>query len=256
MENLRTKLMSEKVTLGMHISLNDSTITELIGAVGFDYLWIDMEHTCIDLYCLQQHLIAARAAGVSAVIRVPCIDNAYIKPILEMGPDGIVFPQVNSYELALHAVQSCRYPPEGKRGFGPRRAIGFGKIPLQTYLANAERRCVRLLQIEHVDAVADFDRIAKVPGVDGFIIGPCDLAASMGHIGDLRHHDVEDAIRSVIRRAKIEQIPVGVSLGASDQATMEYWKRFGVDLISIAADTDLLFLGASELHKQMARIYL
>ena len=98
MNKLKEKLHNNEVCLGTHVSLNDPVITELMGNVGFDYLWIDTEHTAIDLNCLQQHLIAARAACVSAIVRVPCVDQVRVKPILEMGPDGIVFPQVNSYQ--------------------------------------------------------------------------------------------------------------------------------------------------------------
>ena len=88
MSTLSEKLRNGTVALGTHVSLNDSVISELIGNLGFDYIWIDTEHTSISLECLQLHLIACRAAGVSAIVRVPEVDRIKAKPVLEMGPDG------------------------------------------------------------------------------------------------------------------------------------------------------------------------
>ena len=126
MNKLREKLNSGKTAIGSHISLADSTVTEIMGEVGFDYLWIDTEHTSMSLEDLRNHLVAARATGVSPIVRVPEVSQVQAKPILEMGPEGIIFPQVNSYEQALEAVAACRYPPKGNRGGGPRRAMHFG----------------------------------------------------------------------------------------------------------------------------------
>ena len=150
MNRLKEKLGTGNICLGTHISLNDPVVTELIGNVGFDYLWIDTEHTAIDLHSLEQHLMAARAAQVSAIVRVPCVDQVRVKPVLEMGPDGVVFPQVNSYALAKAAVEACMYPPKGNRGFGPRMAIQFGRIPLDQYYQTVDDNLLRILQIENM----------------------------------------------------------------------------------------------------------
>lgn len=165
MNKLKAKLQAGNTCLGTHISLNDPAITELTGNIGFDYLWIDTEHTAIGLDCLQQHLIAARASGVSAVVRVPCVDQVRVKPILEMGPDGIIFPQVNSYELAKTAIEACMYPPKGNRGFGPRRAIQFGRVELDEYYRTVDAELMRMLQVENIGAVEELERIVTVEGM-------------------------------------------------------------------------------------------
>ena len=126
MNGLREILESGRTAIGTHISFADSTATEIMGRAGYDYLWIDTEHTSFSLEDLRNHLVAAEAAGIAAIVRVPEVSQVEAKPILEMGPAGIVFPQVNSYELALEAVAACRYPPKGNRGWGPRRAMHFG----------------------------------------------------------------------------------------------------------------------------------
>jgi 4-hydroxy-2-oxoheptanedioate aldolase len=252
---LFTKLKQKIPALGTHISLNDSAITELIGNLGFDYLWIDLEHTAIDLYCLQQHLIAARAAGVSAIVRIPWNDPVRAKPVLEMGPDGIVFPMVNSYEEAKKAVEACLYPPKGIRGFGPRRAIQFGNIDIQDYLICVDHILLKFIQIEHIDAVRDLDRILTIAEIDGLVIGPRDLAASMGKIGEWEHPEVSATIQLVIDKVHAAGKPVGLSIGACAYQDILRWRDRGVDMISIAADTDLLLLGAKDLLEQMREIF-
>lgn len=255
MNRLKEKLRKGEICLGTHVSLNDSVITELMGNIGFDYLWIDTEHTAIDLNCLQQHLIAARAARVSAIVRVPCVDQVRVKPILEMGPDGIVFPQVNSYHLAKTAVEACMYPPKGNRGFGPRRAIQFGRVSLADYYQAVDGDLLRILQVENIHAVEDFTKIVTVEGIDAFIIGPCDLAASMGRFNDLRHPKVVDAMRHVIQTAREAHIPIGVSFGACTYEDILFWHDLGVDMISLAADTDLLLHGAEHYLAEMKKCF-
>ncbi len=251
MGKLHDKLRNNEIALGTHISLNDSLITELIGNVGFDYLWIDTEHSSIGLDCLQKHLIAARASGASAIVRVPCIDPIRVKPILEMGPDGIVFPQVNTYEQAKLAIASCMYPPKGIRGFGPRRAVQFGRISLQDYVSTIDDALLKILQIEHIDAVNDLENIVTIEGIGALVIGPCDLAASMGHLGDTEHPDVTSAIRKTIVTAKDAGIPIGVSIGVCSPEVLHFWIEQGMSMISLATDTDLLFLGASSVLRDL-----
>jgi 2-keto-3-deoxy-L-rhamnonate aldolase RhmA len=253
---LHEKLKQRIPALGTHISLNDSTITELIGNVGFDYLWIDTEHTAIDLYCLQQHLIAARAAGVSAIVRVPWNDPVRAKPILEMGPDGIVFPMVNSYEEAKKAVEACMYPPKGVRGFGPRRAIQFGNINIRDYLTKVDDSLLKIIQLEHIDAVKDLGRILTIAAIDAFVIGPCDLAASIGKIGKWNDEEVLEIIQSVIAKVHTAGKPIGISYGVCTYEDILGWRDRGVDMISIAADTDILLQGANQLYNQMTNIFV
>jgi len=255
MNYMKDKISRGEICLGTHISLYDPCITELLGNVGYDYLWIDTEHTAIDLQTLQMHLIAARASGTAAIVRVPCVDQVRVKPILEMGPDGIVFPQVNSYEMAKTAVEACMYPPKGNRGFGPRRAIQYGRIPLDEYYRTVDEDLMKLLQVENIKAVEDFERILTVEGIDGFIIGPCDLSASMGHFNDLKHPEVVDSMKYVIRRSHEAGIPIGVSFGACRYEDMEFWKEMGVDLISLAADTDHLLRGGEAYLKDMKKCF-
>ena len=156
---LREILNSGRTAIGTHISFADSTVTEIMGLAGYDYLWIDTEHTSFTLEDLRNHLVAAEAAGIAAIVRVPEVSQVKAKPVLEMGPAGIVFPQVNSYELALEAVAACRYPPKGNRGWGPRRAMHFGMdMTAQEYIASSDD-VLTILQFENIAAYADLTGI-------------------------------------------------------------------------------------------------
>jgi len=252
---LISKLRADIPALGTHISLNDPDISEIIGNVGFDYLWIDTEHTSISLECLQHHLVACRAAGVSAIVRVPSVDRIRVKPILEMGPDGIVFPQVNSYEQALEAVQSCMYPPKGVRGYGPRRAVQYGNIALADYLQTVDQNLLRILQFEHIAAHKDLDKILTIQDLDVIMLGPCDLACSMNHINDWHHPEVEKVVKEVFQKVHAAGKKMGVSFGACPISEMQYYKNLGTDMLSIASDTDYLYLGAKQVLKDLKTVY-
>jgi len=255
MNKLREIIKSGRTALGSHISLNDSVITELIGRIGYDYLWIDTEHTALGLDALEKHLIAARAAGTSAIVRVPVNDASRIKPVLEMGPDGIIIPMVNSYEEAKRAMQACLYPPRGIRGYGPRFAARYGARGMQEYLEKVEEDTMRIIQIEHIDAVNDIERIVTIDEIDAFIIGPCDLSASMGLLGAPDDTpEIEEKLQKIISCVHSVNKPVGVSFGLCDASVIDRWLRRGVDMISIANDLDFLLSGGTKLYATMKEL--
>ena len=256
MSRLSDILKSGKTAIGSHITMNDSVVTEIMGDVGFDYLWIDTEHTAINLDCLQNHLVAARASGVSTIVRVPEVSQVKAKPVLEMGPDGIVFPQVNSYELALEAVAACKYPPVGNRGWGPRRAMHFGvDMTAQDYIARANDDILTILQFENISAYKDLDKILSIPGLDVILLGPCDLAASMGHIGDWHHPDVEQVVDDLFARAHKAGKKIGVSYGLCDKEELYRYQRRGVDMISIGSEADFIVSGSKNLLNMMQEVF-
>lgn len=251
MKNLRQKLDNQQTALGTHICMNEPVLTEILGHIGFDYLWIDTEHTTIGLEKLEQHLIAARAGGVSALVRVPWNDPVRLKPVLEMGPDGIIIPMVNSREEAIAAVRACLYPPKGIRGYGPKYASRFGMVPMEQYLETVARDTMRFIQIEHIDAVNDLEQIVQVPEIDGFIIGPCDLAASMNHLHEVECPEMDRVFRRIIQTVHSAGKPVGVSYGLCSEEVIQRWIDRGVDMISLASESDFVIAGAKTLLQSM-----
>ena len=256
MNKLREKLNSGKTAIGSHISLSDSSVTEIMGDMGFDYLWIDMEHTSMSREDLRNHLVAARATGVSPIVRIPEVSQVQAKPILEMGPEGIVFPQVNSYELALEAVAACRYPPVGNRGWGPRRAMNFGAdMTAQEYIRSSDD-ILTILQFENIAAYKELDKILSIEGLDVIMLGPCDLASSMGHIGDWFNPEVEAVVDDVFERVHKGGKKMGVSIGLFGTDVIRRYQQRNVDMISVAADSDYIVAGGKQIYAQMQDIFL
>ncbi len=242
MNKLKEKIKRGEKVFGTHIQLNDNIMTELIASLGYDYLWIDTEHTSLTFEQVEHHLQAARLWGVAGLVRVPWNDPVRMKPILEMGPDGIIVPMVNSYEEALTAVRGCMYPPRGTRGYGPRHANMFGKTPLNEYLKDADDDIMRIIQIEHIDAVRDLKRIVTVDEVDAFIIGPMDLSASLGKMGQMDDPEVQGLFDEIIATVHAAGKPIGLSYGPAAKEQLVEWCNRGLDMISCANEADFIMM--------------
>jgi len=132
-KNIKEKIKKKIPIIGTLVSINDSSITELLCDIGFDFIWIDMEHTPIVKKDVHFHIMAAKGTGAATFVRVAWNDPILVKPILEMGPSGIIFPFIRTASEARKAVSSCLYPPKGIRGFGPRRSIKYGITDIKIY---------------------------------------------------------------------------------------------------------------------------
>lgn len=238
---------------GGHVFLSDMAISNAMASYGYDFLWIDGEHGPFDKHNLMEHVIAANEGGAAAFVRVTSFDGATIKPVLEMGIDGIIIPQVRNAEEARAAIAACLYPPEGVRGYGPRRANRYGMIGDAEYLPSAPGSFLRILQIEHIDAVRNIESILAVEGVDVLIIGPCDLSASMGLIGKSGDARVLAEGKRVIDASHKAGVPIGVSIGP-DKERMKLWADAGVDFISAGDDISFLRMGALSLLDEMSKL--
>lgn len=224
-DKLREKLAKGETIFGSHTSWGGAMITEMYGVAGFDVVWIDTEHGNMDPKEVQNALIGARAGGIPAFIRVPWHTGVLAKPLLDIGADGIIFPMVLTPEDAKEAVDACRYPPEGMRGYGPFRAMGYGMVDAMEYINNYSRRVWVVPQIEHIKAVKNLDKILKVPGIDLIIVGPCDLSGSMGLLGQINHPKVKEAMDEIAAKAKAAGVPFGVSMIWSEEAANDWVKR-------------------------------
>ena len=252
---IRDALNSGKRLLGTHVNLTDYRVCEMLGYIGFDYLWIDMEHIATDFHDMEQHLIAAKAAGTPCLVRVTWNDIPNIKRVLEAGPDGIVVPMVNSVEEAQRAIDTCIYPPEGKRGFGPCRAVRYGLDNTQEYIDSKSKELCRFLQVETKDAVENMEEVCRIPYVDGFVIGPMDLSGSVGALGHAREDAVtNELIETAIRKAHAAGKPIGFSTGTDDPDELAFWISKGVDFISASTDMWSILKGAKSLLSDMKRI--
>ena len=245
---IREALAAGKRLLGTHINLTDHRVAEMVGAIGFDYIWIDMEHISTDFKAMEMHLIGAKASGTPCMVRVTWNDIPNIKRVLEAGPDAIVVPMVNSVEEARRAIDTCIYPPEGKRGFGPCRAVRYGLDNINDYIDHKSKELCRFLQVETKDAVEAMDEICTIPYVDGFIIGPMDLSGSVGELGHaLEGKETNRLIELAVQKAHAHGKPIGLSTGADNYTELSHWMSKGIDFISASTDMWSILKGAQTL---------
>lgn len=251
----KERLDGNRPLLGTHLTTRDSHWAEVIGTAEFDYFWICMEHTELTLPDVYNILTAAKASvhQPKCFVRIPENNPNLAKPLLEMGTDGIIFPMIKTAEDVRLAVSSCMYPPNGIRGWCPRRANHYGLEDLRTYIDTADQRIMRLIQIETREAVENLDEILAVEGVDVFIIGPCDLSASLGHIMELDHPEVVQTIERVIEKVHAAGQHIGVSIGAYDSDSIAKWLKRGVDMISVGGEIMYVYDCAHETTRNFRR---
>lgn len=241
----KDKLRQGNALFGTHICNDDMHNAEVIARCGFDYLWIDMEHTEIGKRELYDILTGCRAAcsQTAAFVRVPKLDPDIVKPVLDMGADGIIFPMIRTREDVDLAVASCYYPPRGIRGFSPRGAVHYGLDDMKEYIETSGDRIWKLIQIETAEAYANLDSILGNPDVDVFIIGPADSSGAFGHLPDYRHPEVLSHIREAVGKIKAAGRYAAVSVGTYDYDTAKFWLDMGVDMISMGTEFGFIIDG-------------
>lgn len=245
---IKDMLKQEKITLGTWITTASADIAEILADGGFDWLVFDMEHAPLDIETVQTLLQATRKSDIVPIIRVAWNDQVLIKRALDIGSYGILVPLVNSKEDAVRAVQAAKYPPEGFRGVGPRRASNYYRH-FQDYLARANDEIMIIVQIEHFKAVDNIDSILSVEGLDAVYIGPADLTASMGMFGQYEHPKVVEAIKKVLLSCKKAGIPAGTH--AFDAQSAINLTSKGFRLITVGTDVGFLIQGCSETLKEV-----
>lgn len=243
--NLLRKMKENPPVIGTHVSMADLSIAEQMGALGFEFVWIDGEHSPLDKQAILGHIVACKAGNTAAFVRIPWNDPILAKPILEMGPDGIIFPFIRTAEEARAAVAACRYPPIGIRGFGPRRANMYGIQSNAEYLEGVEKSFLKIMQIEHIDAVNNLEEILAVDGVDTIVVGPNDLSGSIGLLGQTRHPDVMALMDVIAEKCNKAGVPFGVSMGV-DKTSIADWLRRGVRWIGAGNDTSYIAQAGTE----------
>lgn len=248
MENrLKTALNANKMQRGIWMSLASPMVAEIVGDAGFDWVLIDGEHAPNDLPTIVSQLQAMRGSNSSLMARPPWNDMVLIKQYMDAGVQNFVIPYVQNVEEAKAAVAATRYPPEGVRGVaGGSRASNFGRR--KDYLAQSNNAVTVIVQVETMEAMEQLEDIAHVPGVDAVFIGPADLAASLGHLGDMEHPDVQAAIKSAAERLAAVGVSAG-SLAFSPDVAQRYID-YGYQFICVGSDQSCLMGGLGGLHER------
>ena len=243
----RSRLDAQETLLGVGVGLSDPAVTEALAA-SVDFFWIDTEHTHLSHESVLAHLIAARAGGAPALVRVPGSGVAHIKPLLDIGADGIIVPQVRCAQEVRDVVGACRYAPLGTRGFGPRRAGGYGRVAGSAeYFANANASVHVAVQIENREALADLDAIVAIEGLDSIVLGPFDLSIALGYPREITRPDVMSALQRIVTTARDAGKYVGTGLGADSELARQFirmgvqWLQCGDDYGHMIRSTESLF---------------
>lgn len=244
-------LLSRKQQLGIFSTLGSHTLVELLAGCGFDWILLDTEHSPSDMPEIVAQLQAMAAFSSGAIVRPAWSDMVLVKRYLDAGAQSLLFPCIQTAEEAEAAVSFTRYPPRGLRGVsGSTRAASYG---LNTsYFETAESQLCILVQIETQLGLNNLEAIASVDGVDGVFIGPTDLAASMGHLGNSLHPEVLAAIDDAFSRLRRLGKPAGYLTLNEAEASKRIAE--GVEFVAIATDTSIITRGAKGLIDRMSSI--
>lgn len=231
----RERLKSGAVCLGSVASFTDPAVSEAMARSGVDFIWIDMEHGGLSVETVQLHIMATQLGGATPLVRVPWNDPVLIKPVLDAGADGIIVPLIRTPADAQKAVAACRYPPDGIRGYGPRRPSNYGRQGGPTFCQAANQHVMVIPQIEHIDAVNSLDEILQTPGIEAIMVGPNDLSGSMGMIAQTGHPKVVEAIEKIIATARRRGVYAGFAGGSGPDDALR-WIGKGAQWVAIGAD--------------------
>ncbi len=252
---LKERILKKEKLIGMYVQLADSSIARIAGLAGYDFVWVDNEHSYMSYETLLNHIYALKSTGTPIIVRAPQNDLTATKKIIEMGIDGMIFPMIRNAKEAREVISTTLYPPYGERGFGPMSAIDYGIADCSEYIDNEHKNMCRFIQIEHKDAIENLDEIMQIKEIDGYIIGPNDLSASFGLLGRPFENLITEVIEGVVKKLKENDKYVGIASGGYSEEIIKHWSSFGVDMLSAGADFDFIRDGAINNRKVMENIH-
>jgi 4-hydroxy-2-oxoheptanedioate aldolase len=233
--------------IGLWCSLCSNIAADIVRDSGFDWLLLDTEHSPNEIPDLVSQLQACEGGAASLIVRPAWNDTVIIKRCLDIGAQTLLVPYVQNPDEAKRAVEAVRYPSAGVRGVAvASRASRYGRVT--DYLKNANGEICLLVQVETRSAMDQLEAIATVEGVDGVFIGPSDLSASLGHIGNPAHPDVQKAMETCVRRLKAVGKPAGILTGNEEE--VRRYIGWGYTFVAVGSDVGLLSRGADALAKK------
>ncbi len=240
-------LQRRELQIGLWSTLCSNIGAEIIAHAGFDWILLDTEHSPNELPDLLAQLQAMKGGTASPVVRAAWNDAVLIKRILDVGAQSILLPYVQTAEQARRAVEAVRYPPRGIRGVsGGSRASNYGRI--KDYLHKADDEICLLVQIETRAALDELESICNTDGVDGVFIGPADLSASLGHLGDLQHPETQRAIQDAGQR--LSRLGKAAGILTVVEADARRYIEWGYTFVAVGVDTSLLAGSADALARK------
>ncbi len=247
---VKEKLRQGETVVGAVISVNNVEIAAQAAALGFDFIWMEMEHAPITLETVRNIVLATRGLTAVPFARPPVNQLWTAKPLLDAGVLGVVFPFTSSPQLARQAVAACRYPKPGLRGSGAELAQFRWPAP-QGYYDFADHNVMVVTVVEDVPALENIDEIAATPGIDVIFIGTSDLSFALGHRGNQNHPQVKKAIAKIVAAAKKNAKVLGRPAGTLEQ--IRQFRKEGFLFFQTRTETDFMALGAEQLLKPLGK---
>ncbi len=244
MNELKKKIENGEKTCGTIINMGDVCVSDIFSRIGYDFLWVDFEHSYLSYEDILIHTTVAKANGTPVIVRVPQNDFTAIKKVLEMGIDGIIFPMVKTAEEVNELINFSLYPPHGNRGFGPMAAINYGLSDANEYVKVANKDICRFIQIECKEIIDDLDSIMENEYIDGYIFGPNDLSGSISDFLNVYDEKTTNLMKYAITKLKENQKYVGIATGSDKKEVIEHWHNMGADMICSGGDYSFLTQGA------------
>ena len=248
---VKKKLQSGEPVLAATITVNSVDVAAHIARMGFDFLWIEMEHSPVTLETLRNMVLATRGLPALPFARVPVNEFWTAKRVLDAGVFGVMFPFTSTPELARQAVAACRYPPAGRRGSGAGLAM-FVWPEAESYHDCADENVVVIAIVEEARAIDQIDEIAATPGIDVLFIGTSDLSFSLGLRGKQNEPKLQQAIARVVQAGKKHGKFLGRPAGTAEQ--MAEYRAQGFQLFQTATDIGLMTQGAKSLFQSLGNL--
>lgn len=247
---VRKTLKEGKPVIAATITTPSAEVAATAASLGFDLLWIEMEHSPITLETARNMILATRGLPAVPFIRVPVNDLWTAKRALDIGALGVIFPFTSTPELAQQAAAATKYPPLGRRGYGPGMATARWPAP-EGYAKFADRNVMTIIIIEEARAVEKIDEIAATPGIDVLFVGTSDLSQSLGVPQQFEHPKMKDALGKILAAGKKYGLPVGRPAGTP--ALIQQYLQEGFLFIQAPADTNLYAVGAAPLLQSLGK---
>ena len=247
--SFRKRLLNGDVLVGSLITIASAEVAEIMAAVGFDWLFIDTEHSAFNASGAQK-IMQAAGPGCPCVVRVPANDDVWIKKALDSGASDIIAPQINSAAEAEAVVRMCKYPPDGTRGVGIGRAHQYG-LGFNAYMEKANKEIAVILQAETAQALRNISEIVQVPGIDAIFVGPYDLSASLGKMGQLTDPEVQQAIETITQACRTAGVRLGIFAATAKDITPFLEQNY--TLLAVGTDGLLMARKAKEILQTLNR---
>ncbi len=242
----------KKISIGSWITLGHPSIAEIMCNAGFDWLAIDLEHSSITLTQAEELIRVINLCNVKPFVRLTSNNSDQIKRVLDSGAEGIIVPMVKSYNDAIIAVGSCYYPPIGNRSVGLARAQKYG-AGLKDYIKWKNKNLSLIVQIEHIDAIDNLEEIFSIEKIDGYLIGPYDLSASMGMPGDFKNKIFKDTVKKIVKIASKFKLKRGIHVVEPDKKILQEKIREGFDMIAYSLDTRMLDVACRSISSEIKK---